>query len=240
MRRQGTAQSRRGLSAALVAVVSAGIFVFVLSGAAGAAPPANAVTYAYDELGRLVAVSDPASGTAKYNYDAVGNLTSVTRQAVSVVSIASFSPKAGPSATTVSIYGTGFSAMAGQNTVKFNGTVAAITSASTSQLVVTVPAGATTGTINVASPGGSATSSSSFTVGAAGPSITGFSPSVAGIGGSVTVSGTKFDTTASNDVVATGMARAQVTAATATSLTATVAAAASGHITVATPLGNTL
>jgi RHS repeat-associated protein len=240
MRRQGTVQSRRGLSAALVAVVSAGIFVFVLSGAAGAAPPANAVTYAYDELGRLVAVSDPASGTAKYNYDAVGNLTSVTRQAVSVVSIASFSPKAGPSATTVSIYGTGFSAMAGQNTVKFNGTVAAITSASTSQLVVTVPAGATTGTINVASPGGSATSSSSFTVGAAGPSITGFSPSVAGIGGSVTVSGTKFDTTASNDVVATGMARAQVTAATATSLTATVAAAASGHITVATPLGNTL
>jgi RHS repeat-associated protein len=221
-----------GFSAALM-----GVFILVLSGAAGAAPPSSAITYAYDDLGRLVAVSDPANGAAKYNYDAVGNLSSITRQAISVVSIISFSPKAGPVGTTVTIYGTGFSATPSQNTVKFHGTIASISSASATQLVVTVPSGATTGTINVTSPGGSVTSSSSFTVGATAPSITSFTPGVGTVGGSVTVSGSNFDLSASNDVLATGTARSQVTAASATSLTGTIAGAGSGHVTVATPTG---
>jgi RHS repeat-associated protein len=236
MRRNRSARYFRRLPLAVVSAASVLVFVSLLSGAA-AAPPSTAITYAYDELGRLVAVSDPANGTAKYAYDAVGNLSSITRQTPSVVSIASFAPKAGPAGTTVAIYGTGFSATPSQNTVKFNGTVAPIVSARATQLVATVPSNATSGTITVTAPGGSATSASAFTVGTGGPAITGFTPAVATLAGSVTINGSSFDTTVSNDVVATSKARAQVTAASATSLTGTIAGAGSGHITVATPAG---
>lgn len=211
--------------------------VAFLSGAAGAAP-ASAITYGYDELGRLVAVSDPANGAAKYGYDAAGNVTSIIRQAVTVVSIASFGPKIGPAGTTVTIYGTGFSATASQDTVKFNGTTASVSSASATQLVASVPAGATTGTISVTAPGGSATSSGSYAV-AAPPSISGFSPGITKEGetSTLTISGSGFDLTKENDVVLLSGVRAPVTAASATSLTTTIPAPTSGKITVVTPNG---
>jgi RHS repeat-associated protein len=230
--------SRRARAAGsfIVGLALAGILISLV-GAAQAAPPSNAISYAYDELGRLVAVSDPSQGAAKYTYDSVGNLTAITRQAVSVVSVLGFSPKSGPAGTGVTIYGTGFSATPSQNTVKFNGTVATVVSSTATKIVATVPSGATSGTISVTAPGGTASSSGSYTVGPAGPSITSFSPGVASVGGTVTVTGTGFDTTAINDVVATGKTRAQVTAATATSLTTTVAGPGSGHVVVATPTG---
>ncbi|HEX6699181.1 MAG TPA: RHS repeat-associated core domain-containing protein [Gaiellaceae bacterium] len=226
----------RAASLALAGLALAVVLVGVV-GSAQAAPPSTAITYAYDELGRLVAVSDPTQGAAKYTYDAVGNLTAIARQTVSAVSVLSFAPKAGPAGTTVTIYGTGYSATPSQNTVKFNGTVGTVVSSQATKIVATVPAGATTGTISVTAPGGTGTSSGSYTVGPAGPSITGFSPGVASVGGSVTVTGTGFDTSAINDVLATGKARAQVTAASATSLTGSIGGPGSGHVVVATPTG---
>ena len=47
---------------------------------------------------------------------------------------------------------------------RFNGVEAAITSANASQIVTTVPAGATTGFVTVATPAGTATSAAPFTV----------------------------------------------------------------------------
>lgn len=120
---------------------------------------ASSVTYSYDALGRLTRASVPTSNPAYYTYDAVGNLLSVT-----VVSISGFSPTSGKVGTSVTITGTGFSATLSQDTVYFNGTVASITSATTTQIVTAVPRGATTGPITVYAPDGSATSSSSFTV----------------------------------------------------------------------------
>jgi len=172
----------RVAGSALTGLALAGILVSLV-GAAQAAPPSTAITYAYDELGRLVAVSDPSQGAAKYTYDGVGNLTAIARQAVSVVSVLSFSPKTGPVGTNVTIYGTGFSATPLQNTVKFHGTVATVVSSTATKIVATVPSGATTGTISVTSPGGTATSSGSYTVGPAGPSITSFSPASPRSGG---------------------------------------------------------
>jgi RHS repeat-associated protein len=236
---KGIRRLRRCLRAGgsfIAGLALAGILVSLV-GAAQAAPPSTAISYAYDELGRLVAVSDPSQGAAKYSYDSVGNLTSITRQAVSVVSVLGFSPKTGPAGTGVTIYGTGFSATPSQNTVKFNGTIATVVSSTATKIVATVPGGATSGTISVTAPGGTASSSGSYTVGPAGPSITSFSPGVASVGGTVTVTGTGFDTTATNDVVATGKARAQVTTASATSLTTTVGGPGSGHVVVATPTG---
>jgi YD repeat-containing protein len=213
---------------------------------AGVAGLASAeITYYYDTLGRLVGVSDPASdtATATYQYDAVGNLLSVTRYASSTVSIIDFQPNTGPVGTVVTIQGTGFSSTPASNAVTFNGTAATVTSATATSLVVSVPAGATTGTIGVTAPAGSATSSSAFTVTATSgaPTITSFTPTIAAPGTTVTISGTNFEpVTTNNRVSFTGAPtpKTLVTAAATTALDAVVPTTArSGPIRVATPAG---
>ncbi len=122
------------------------------------------ISYVYDALGRLVGVINPNGDTVVYNYDAVGNLASISRQSSAQLSIITFTPSSGIVGSAVTIYGTGFSSTTSQNTVNFNGTAATVQSATTTQLVVTVPTGATTGPISVTTPAGSVTSSASFTV----------------------------------------------------------------------------
>lgn len=63
--------------------------------------------------------------------------------------ITSFSPASGPAGTSVTITGTYFSATAAENVVYFGAARATVTSASATQLVVTVPAGATYDPISV-------------------------------------------------------------------------------------------
>ena len=75
--------------------------------------------------------------------------------------VISFNPPSGPVGTAVTITGTGFTQTTG---VKFNGTAATFTVNSDTQITATVPTGATTGKITVATKGGSASSSTSFTV----------------------------------------------------------------------------
>src|SRR5207247_8012070 len=62
------------------------------------------------------------------------------------------------------------------------------------QITATVPNGATSGPIQVSTPGGTATSASSFTVTTppAPPSISSFSPTSGPVGTSVTITGTNF------------------------------------------------
>jgi uncharacterized repeat protein (TIGR01451 family) len=75
--------------------------------------------------------------------------------------IAGFTPGSGNSGTSVVITGTNFNAV---SAVTFNGTSATFAGNSSSQITATVPASATTGTISVVTGGGTATSSSAFTV----------------------------------------------------------------------------
>jgi len=143
------------------------------------------------DLGRLLAVIDPATDTAVYSYDAVGNLTGITRQTSSTLALFPFTPGTGPAGTAVTISGTGFSATPASNTVKFNGTTATVATASTTVLTTTVPAGATTGAISVTNPDGTATSATNFTVTASPvPTITSFHPTSGPVGTSVLVTGT--------------------------------------------------
>ncbi|WP_427308979.1 IPT/TIG domain-containing protein [Cupriavidus sp. H39] len=199
---------------------------------------ATVYNFAYDELGRLSGVVDEASNTATYAYDAAGNIIAIGRGS-GAVSLMSFSPRSGPSGTTVTISGAGFAATASQNAVQFNGVAAAISSATTTQLVVQVPAGATTGPISVMSPNGSATSAASFTITqSAAPSISGFSPTIGTPGEAVTVSGANFQTTSNWNNLTFNTRPASVSAATATTLTSAVpAASTSGRLTVTTPYG---
>lgn len=198
------------------------------------------IRYIYDELGRLVGVINASGDAAVYHYDAVGNLLSITRSTPTQVNVIEFTPDAGPIGQSVIIYGTGFSATLGQNTVTFNGTSASITSAATTQLVVTVPGGATTGTIAVTSPNGSDTSDTAFAVTTAdAPTITSFSPTSAVAGTSVTITGTHFDAAvAANNPSRFNMTLTSPTAATSTTVTAPVPThAGSGRLTVRTPAG---
>jgi hypothetical protein len=75
--------------------------------------------------------------------------------------ITSFSPMSGPVGTSVDIEGPN---LAGATGVDFNGTGASFTVDSDSEIHATVPSGATTGPIAVITPGGTGTSSSSFTM----------------------------------------------------------------------------
>jgi hypothetical protein len=79
----------------------------------------------------------------------------------SAPTITSFSPTSGPVGTTVTINGTNFT---GATSVKFNGVTATFIVNSATKITATVPTGATTGRITVTTPGGTATSTSDFTV----------------------------------------------------------------------------
>ena len=76
--------------------------------------------------------------------------------------LTSFTPTSGPVGTSVTITGTNFT---GATSVTFNGVSATTFNVgSATKITATVPAGATTGPIKVATPVGSATSTSNFTV----------------------------------------------------------------------------
>jgi hypothetical protein len=79
----------------------------------------------------------------------------------SAPTITSFSPTSGPVGATVTINGTNFT---GATSVKFNGVSATFIVNSATKITATVPTGATTGTVSVTTPGGTATSTSNFTV----------------------------------------------------------------------------
>lgn len=133
--------------------------------------PVNAQTggaahYRYDANGRLTAVLSPTGEAVTYSYDPAGNFTSITRYAANQLSILDFTPGSGSVGTQVTIYGTGFSTTPSSNTVKFNNVNASVTAATNIQLTVTVPAGATTGTISVTNANGSINSSNQFFISA--------------------------------------------------------------------------
>lgn len=207
--------------------------------------PTGQVTYVYDEIGRLVSVVDPGGNAATYRYDPVGNLTAIERPGSAAVSISEFTPNAGAIGAAVLIYGTGFSTTPSSNTVTFNGSAATVTAATANQLTVTVPTGATTGPIGVSAPGGSATTSTSFTVTAAGagpPTITSFTPQIWDGTSTLTITGTNFDTTLINDRVSVNGMASSVLTATATSVNTQLPSVmtSSGRVSVSTPSGTAI
>ncbi len=199
----------------------------------------GAVSYVYDAVGRLISTVGPAE-TVVYSYDAVGNLLSISRQSSTQVSIIQLGPASGPIGATVVISGTAFSANASENTVTFNGVAAPVTSATTTQIVANVPAGATTGPVSVTSPNGSATSAIPFTVTSeqGAPTISGFAPTIGYIGTPVTISGDNFETAAANNKVKFNATNAGASSATATSISTSVPTTGSGRISVTTPAGS--
>lgn len=217
-------------------------FTLTLTVQPGAQPSlAGPVRYAYDQTSRLIGVIAGNGNASQYVYDGAGNIKEIKNLPASVTALIDFAPKRGPIGTAVTLTGTGFSATAAQNTVKFNGVSASVSSATTNQLVVAVPTGATTGPITVTTPNGTATTSQPFTVGSTdpgAPTIASFSPTIAAAGTTVTVNGTNFDAAVVNNRISFNGRAGSVATANATALTAQVPAlATSGHIAVTTPSG---
>ena len=129
----------------------------------------------------------------------------------------------------MTIAGTGFT---GATAVAFGGTAAVSFTVTTStSLTATVGSGAT-GLITVTTPGGTASSTDTFTWVPA-PIITSFTPSSGGTGTVVTITGSNF--TGATAVTFGGTAAASFTVNT--TISATVASGSSGPITVTTPGG---
>ena len=213
--------------------------ICIVLGSSGSVSTQSSIKYVYDELGRLVAVTDPAGDTVRYTYDAVGNILSISRQSSATLSLITFSPTTGPVGTLVTIYGTGFSTTPSQNTVTFNGVTATVSASTATQITTTVPSGATTGVIGVTTSAGSVSSSTSFTVAAAAtPTISSLSPTIGPAGTSVTISGTNFDTTASRNKTKVNITNSLVSSATATSISTSVpTVSGSGKVSVTTSKG---
>jgi len=198
------------------------------------------IRYIYDELGRLSTVVDANGDAATYHYDATGNLTAITRTGATAVAVFAFSPRLGPVGTTVTITGSNFSATPSQNAVTINGTTATVLTASATQLTLTVPIGATTGTVTVVAPAGTASGPGSFSVtaGTGVPTITGLSPTVGAAGTTLTVTGTNFDTAAAQNKLRVNLTYSSPTSSTSTQVAAAIPpTGTSGRITVATPVG---
>ena len=119
----------------------------------------------HDDLGRFVKIVDPSGNVVTYTYDASGNIVAVTpsTQALGSVAIFNLTPSVGSVGTQVTILGQAFDPNPANDVVKFNGTVAVVTSASTSTLKTTVPSGATSGPVTV-TVGNSAAQGPQFTV----------------------------------------------------------------------------
>lgn len=243
----------RSITSSLAAII---VIVGLPATPAMAASASSPITYVHDELGRLEAVVDPdaaSNGVAKYTYDDNGNIVSISRSSHTAISIIDFRGDRGEVGDEVTIYGTAFNSTSGSNSVRFtnssgqsgsSGQLATVLTATTTTLTVSVPSGSGDGPVWVQNTGTgqSVLSTESFDfLGAAGslvPTISSFTPTSGDISASVSITGTKFSTDASLNVVTFNDARAVVTAATATQLTVTVPpGATTGAIEVRTPEG---
>ncbi len=86
--------------------------------------------------------------------------------------IFSLTPTSGPVGTSVTITGSDFGATQGSSMVSFNTVASSVASWNNTQIVVTVPTGATSGSVVVSMNGATTSSSESFTVTSAAPSST--------------------------------------------------------------------
>lgn len=123
--------------------------------------------------------------------------------------ITSIQPTSGPPGTLVTINGSGFSTETSNNVVYFNGLEADITSASDSELMATVPDGATSGAISV-KVGNATASGPSFTVESLTPGISSVDPESGLVGVGVTISGMNFSETVSENSITFNGIQAQI------------------------------
>ena len=192
-----------------------------------AATSSNALFFLSDNAGYNVAPSITALPTALVTAPSNTAFRGVAfAPTFATPTIVSFTPTSGQVGDVVTITGTNFT---GTTSVTLNGVViTGFTVVNGTTITFTVPAGATSGPIAVTTPGGTATSTGTFTVITPNPAptITGLTPNTAVAGSpnlSLTVTGTGY---VSGSVVYFNGVALATTFGSATSLTATIPASA--------------
>ena len=136
-----------------------------LTGATNVAFNGTSATFNVVSAAQITTTVPNAATTGKISVTTPGGNAS-SSQSFTVTApaptITDFSPNTGPAGTSVTITGTNFTGATG---VAFNGSAATFSVNSATQITANVPATATTGKIIVTTPGGTATSSTNFTIG---------------------------------------------------------------------------
>lgn len=146
--------------------------------------------------------------------------------------IENMTPLSGAAGDTVTLNGVNYSTIIADNVLKFNGTDAKIIQVSSTKIKALVPKQGVTGAVTLRVKNSDITTGPTFTY-IDPATITSFAPKVAKVGDTIIIKGTNFATTAANNVVKIKGTAANVIAASATQLTAVVAAnSATGRITV--------
>lgn len=147
--------------------------------------------------------------------------------------ITSISPTTGGAGTEVTIVGTGFSATSSQNAVTLNSKVCPVTSATTTQLKVTIPANAGSGNLSVTVAGKTVQSSAFTFIDEVPLAITSIAPTTGPKATVVTITGTGFSSTPTNNSVSINGKPCTINTSTATQLVVVIpASAGSGSIRV--------
>jgi hypothetical protein len=150
----------------------------------------------------------------------------------SAPSITNLNPVSGPVGTSVSITGTNFGTSQGTSTVTFNGTTATPTSWNAANIVVPVPAGATSGNV-VVTVSGVASNGANFSVTSTAPSITSLNPTSGAVATPITITGTNFGASQGTSTVTFNGTTATPTSWNAASIVVPVpAGATSGNVVV--------
>lgn len=187
-------------------------------------------------------VTVPAGAISDFIYVTVNGLTAASGISFIVTLappvILSFTPASGSPGTAVTITGSNFSSNVLDNIVRFGTVPAAVTSATGTQLIVTVPEGATTQPIYVEVNGMTAFTTAPFVV-VPPPLIYSFSPDSGPVGTTVTINGLNFSSTPADNDVFFGTTQAAVLAATATQLTVTVPSGATNSVISVRTYGQT-
>ena len=178
---------------------------------------------------------------ANYGSNTVSVLRNTISENVTMPpTIGSFTPTSGPVGTTVTITGSNFSTNGGDNIVRFGDMQADLSGATSTQLTVTVPNGATTNPISVTVNGLAAYSNNPFNVTSAeAPVIDSFTPTSGPVGTTVTITGSNFSTNSADNNVSFGGNQATVISSTTTQLIVTVTNLTGDHNIIVTVNGLT-
>jgi hypothetical protein len=175
------------------------------------------------------------AGTGPITVVAKGGTVVSTNSFTSIVPvmkpvITSFTPTMGPVGTHVTLKGTNLNRT--PVTVKFNTTTATPTSLTSNQIVVSVPAGASSGPLTVTTKDGSYTTDTIFRLP---PTITGFQPTSALPGSSIFISG--VDLTNATEVTFNGVLATYRVVNNEQIIATVPTGASSGNISITTPAG---
>jgi YD repeat-containing protein len=121
--------------------------------------------YFYDDLNQLVKVVDSTGTVMQYVYDSVGNILQINRSVASnALTIFNVTPLTAPTGGTITIQGQGFSTTPSLSIVTIGGIMVTVLSATSTTLVVAVPANALSGPVVVTVGNSTVTASTNETI----------------------------------------------------------------------------